>query len=663
MDNIINNLKQERNYSIFNYHLHLYTNGTIYNVSELDKLLKDAYSFMNDNKNSTFLENISKDSVKYIHFYDYVGVLFYLESNYKEALSKFEKSSDFKRKLLDKKYIKMDAYRIMILNTIYNLVEVYDVFQVNEKENLSKINKEISESKPKTPEDKVFYYYYLILTEFLMKPNESSIKYLESFKEDNELKDKNLAKFYKFKKYCLCAKFYEKIDSKKALSYFHTIVKMFETGELKKGEGFIKASIQCADYLILSNSKNANQIDFSLLKNFLINGLKYVEEVRGRSIINELKLAKYKVCILNKLIYLEILEKNPIYSRQYIQDIDDIFENNKIENATNMKIIYLNNKLIAMDGLLNSEECQKTIEDFQYWLQIDLGPPYKNITILNNICSYSRINGYFDDIKRLLYKLSPEERKAILNKNIPNMITYNNNMFAENTDIITEEIKMIKILKKLENIEDFRINNFDELYAANFLYNYLVIVEQNTNIDLGLINNIKYFMKEDILNVLYRSSASSSDFIIKNNLELYMNIVYMYSLNKYSNKRYDEAQDAMNQAIYLLDKSNNYNTNYKILFIYSDMHKLLGDCYFVTKKFEMSLNNYKKAHEIYEKLNVPREMSIVSFNIGLISLYHLKDEREAVKHLESAIKGFKEKNDEKRVKKAEELLSIVNKKE
>jgi tetratricopeptide (TPR) repeat protein len=77
----------------------------------------------------------------------------------------------------------------------------------------------------------------------------------------------------------------------------------------------------------------------------------------------------------------------------------------------------------------------------------------------------------------------------------------------------------------------------------------------------------------------------------------------------------------------------------------------------------MSLNNYKKAHEIYEKLNVPREMSIVSFNIGLISLYHLKDEREAVKHLESAIKGFKEKNDEKRVKKAEELLSIVNKKE
>ena len=41
MENIINILTQKRNYSIFNYYLDLYTNETGYNVSELDKLLKD----------------------------------------------------------------------------------------------------------------------------------------------------------------------------------------------------------------------------------------------------------------------------------------------------------------------------------------------------------------------------------------------------------------------------------------------------------------------------------------------------------------------------------------------------------------------------------------------------------------------------------------------
>jgi len=579
MENIINILTQKRNYSIFNYYLDLYTNETGYNVSELDKLLKDALSFMNDKKNSPFLENICKESFKYINFFDYVGVLYYLESSYKEAQSMFEKSCEFKKKLQEKKLINMDGLKIANLNTIYNLVEIYDVFQINEKENLLKIYKEINGFKPKSPEDKFLHYFYLFLTEFLINPNENSIKSLESFNQDIELKDKNFAKFFKFKKYCLCAKFYEKCDSKKALSYFHTIVKMFEIGELKKGECFIKVSIQCADFLILSNSKNANQIDFKLLKNFLIDGLIYVEEVRGRSKINELKLAKYKLCILNKLIYLEILEKNPVYTRQYIQDIDDIFLKNKIENATNIKIIYLNNKLIAMDGLMNSEECKKTIEDFQYWLQIDSGPPYRNITILNNICSCSNVNAYFEDIKILLNKLSLEERKAILNKNIPIMITYNNNLFSENTDIITEEIKMIKILKKLENVEDFRINNFDELYAANFLYNYIVIIEKKPDINLGLVNNIKNFKKEDIVSVLYKSSASSSEFMIKNNLELYMNIVYMYSLNKYINKRYDEAEDALNPTLNILDNSNNYNTNYKILLRYSDMQKLMGDCY------------------------------------------------------------------------------------
>ena len=654
------------NYSIFYYNYSSYIFGKAINLTDINKEIK----LIDDKKKFPFLEKISNESKNYLYYYDNAGLLNYLDNNFQKANEHFENSLNFKKKMFDANILGDEEWSKSKLISIYNQIEIFQIFPLSSLENLIFRFKDSKPSSVKSFDEYFCYNYYDGLLKYLSEDYLNSIKKVISLREDREFNLKKFNVFVRYKKNCLLERNYEKIENiSEAINYSNKILEDFDNGDLYKGENYLKLVILRSNSFLLENL-NKTTINLNPLKNLLNQALNYIREIEKKDIMSILTLVKFQILILSKLIYISIIKHEYIESQKDLKDLQNLIKSNelKIENITFTKIIYLNNKMIIVNKLNNFPECKNVIEEILQKIRIDIGPADININILNNVytCLASNINEeiHVDDLIQLLKEVTEKKRMVFINKLLSNFIFFDKEILSKHSKLFTSDIKIIQNLKKiLQNIEEFTIKNYDDLNASYFLFNYLVMIDRKINLNLGILNDLQKISTEDILRILYKNVTDSSfNFILqKNIIEFYLKVVYMYALNKFKQKKLMDSLEVLNQTLIQISKFDDFTSCLRTFNNKSNCHKLAGDILFNLKKFDESINHYKIAYEIYLRCNNTKDLAVVSSNIALIHILHTQNFKEATINIEYSIELFEKNNELLKSGKAKELLNLLKK--